>query len=282
MDDGTYAAFGGENTVTVTGDNFATVSDIAANGENISFKVTGANAGDAKLTVAGKVNGKDFSYDLEITVKGAELPRPDNFAVTYDLSINALSDKVPTITDNSYKGEGLYSGTVLYNWTYLDWKRVAKDATGADYNPLDLDKTGAYKLEILNDKHPAGVTNGNTTAEDTAFVMPLASYTNTSATRPHVALRLVVPYAGMYEIAISDGKSTTAEPYVKVFFGEAPRTYDAASIDNLEKTYEFLGWWSGEEGHFAPELSAAKEINDDVKTANKLDKFVVNVPASGE
>ena len=282
MDDGTYAAFGGENTVTVTGDNFATVSDIVANGENITFKVTGANAGDAKLAVAGKVNGKDFSYDLEITVKGAELPRPDNFAVTYDLSINALSDKVPTVDDNSANGEGLYKGTTLYNYSYLDWKKVAKDETGADYNPLDLNKTGAYKLELMSNKLPAGVTNGNSTAPDAAFVTPTASYKNTSATRPHIAIRLVVPYAGMYEVTLADGSPTAYEPYVKVYFGEAPKTYNAADVDNLEKSYEFLGWWSGADGHFAPELSDIKEITDDAKSANKLDKFVVNVPASGE
>lgn len=289
LDDGTYAAFGGENTVTVAGDNFATVSDVSVNGDTVSFKVTGANVGDAKVTVSGKVNGKDFSYELEITVKAQELPRPDNFSVSYETSIEALSDKVPQLDTKSATDEGTYKGQTLYNYTYLDWKRVAKDESGADYNPLDLEKTGAYKLELVNNKLPAGATNGNAGADGARFVTPLASYANKSATRPHVVLRLVVPYAGMYDIKITDGQPTTYEPFVKVYFGEAPKTYDAGAVDALEKEYEFLGWWYGDDGanaiagnHYAPELSGIKEITPDAIAAYKVDKFTVNVPASGE
>ena len=289
MSDGTYATFGGENTVAVTGDNFATVSDVATNGDTVTFKVTGANVGDAKVTVSGKVNGKDYSYSLDITIKAAELPRPENFSATYDLSIAALSDKVPSIDNNTYAGEGIYKGSTLYNFTYLDWKRVAKDESGADYNPLDLEKTSAYKLELVNNKYPAGATNGNSGANGARFVTPLASYTNKSGSRPHVAIRLVVPYAGMYEISLLDGQKTTYEPYVKVYFGEAPKTYNADDIDNLEKEYEFLGWWYGDDGvnanagvHYAPELSDIKEITPEAIAAHKVNNFAVNVPASGE
>ncbi len=289
MSDGTYATFGGENTVEVAGDNFVTVSNVAVNGGNITFTATGANAGDAKITVSGKIDGKNFSYTLETTIKGAELPRPDNFSVSYELSINALSNKVPTIEDNGTTGEGLYKGSTLYNFSYLDWKKVAKDGTGADYNPLDLEKTGEYKLEIINGTFPAGVTNGNSGTTGARFVTPTASYANKSGTRPHIVLRLVVPYAGMYEIKLTDGQKTTYEPFVKVYFGEAPKTYDADAIDNLEKEYEFLGWWYGDDGvnanagiHYAPELTDAAEIADDVKAANEIDSFTVNVPSSGE
>ncbi|MBE6912340.1 MAG: hypothetical protein E7473_07430 [Ruminococcaceae bacterium] len=289
LDDDTYAAFGGENTAAVAGDSFATVSDVSVNGDTVSFKVTGANVGDAKITVSGKVNGKDFSYALDLTVKGAELPRPDNFSVFYETSIDALSDKVPQLDTKSATDEGTYKGQTLYNFTYLDWKRVAKDESGADYNPLDLEKTGAYKLELVNGKYPAGATNGNAGSVGARFVTPTASYVNKSGTRPHVVLRLVVPYAGMYDIKITDGQKTAYEPFVKVYFGEAPKTYNADNVDNLEKEYEFLGWWYGDDGvnavsgnHYAPDLSDIKEITPDAIAAYKVDKFTVNVPASGE
>lgn len=289
MSDGTYATFGGENTAAVTGDNFATVSDVATNGDTVTFKVTGANAGDAKITVSGKVNGKDFSYALDLTVKAAELPRPDNFSISYETTIEALSDKVPALDTKNRTDEGTYKGQTLYNYTYLDWKRVAKDENGEEYNTLDLEKTGAYKLELLSNGLPAGTTNGNSEVRGARFVTPTASYVNKSGTRPHLVFRLVVPYAGTYEISMIDGQKTTYEPYVKVYFGEAPKTYNADAVDSLEKEYEFLGWWYGDDGvnatagsHYAPELTDIKEINADAIAEQRISNFTVNVPASGE
>ena len=289
MTDGNYKSFSStedaDNTVVVTASNNITVSDVVyGTGDTISFKITPNATGDGKITVSGKSLGRDYSFSQDVTIVPEPAQRPYKHTVVYNLTTDALSDRVPVTTvRDATKDQIWLDGTKeiaekleLFNWKYTTSNVVEGDTGEVPYKTLDTAKTAPYAVELGR----YGVTGDGSTR-----VMPnglLSTMYNsrredTSGERSQLVLRLYIDFPGEYtllpgDITDASGKKAFAELY----FGKAQDKYDQKTLDTLLPSYQCLGWWNGDEGCWSDDVTVNKEQK------HKLDNFKINVEEAGE
>ncbi|MBE6911325.1 MAG: hypothetical protein E7473_02270 [Ruminococcaceae bacterium] len=207
--------------------------------------------------------------------------------LSYKLQHASMNSNFPTVADYTtvVNTGGKWKGySRVYNLDFFDWEKKTKIISdGADgvkegeneYYSLDLTKTAPFKVDSRS-------SNITVPYVDTAYTtrMTYAKYTDSLSTRPHVALRLNVPYAGRYQlevVQVSGNGDSGSRAFTKVYFGKAADTYNATDIQSKIDSgdYEHLGWYNYWEGSFKKSATSTAD-------ENKVSYFTVDVPAAGE
>ena len=236
------------------------------------------------LNVYGRFNdARVWLYNFTLSQR---LPQEAE-TLSYKLQQTSMHSNFPTVADYTtvVNTGGKWKGySRVYNLDFFDWEKKTKIISdGADgvkegeneYYSLDLTKTAPFKVDSRS---------GSITVPyvDTAYTtrMTYAKYTDSLSTRPHVALRLNVPYAGRYQlevVQVSGAGDATSRAFTKVYFGKAADTYNATDIQSKIDSgdYEHLGWYNYWEGSFKKSATSTAD-------ENKVSYFTVDVPAAGE
>jgi len=204
--------------------------------------------------------------------------------LSYVLKVGSLNSKLPRSTDPM---NGIWNGTTTWNFDYFDWnttsqlvadttaeKGVSVDETIEPYRTLDLAKTAPFKI----DSAKIGSSNAKV---DTAHIykdISISKCNNASiSSRPHLALRLNVPYAGQYKLEVVKVGGSDSSTFAKVYFGKpADGAFNATDVQNkiTSSEYEYLGWYVHTEGMYTKETTAENKV--------AAEYYTVNVPSAGE
>ena len=254
--------------------------------------VTGWTTGKAGTYETCTMKFKSFTLSEELAAANAK-------ELKYDITLNALNvDKIPEagFSNNSYTTEVIRTGkTTLDNISLVNWKYKLKNEAYKDQDIMNLQKTAPYAIEATNGKI-AGVYSGAFESPGYAGTVKIANYSNASTERPHVAVRVNIPYSGKYRLAVADGQANAAyDPFMQVYFGEAQATYAPANVDAWLTANKFLGWFSSSNwgtatdiksgAMFSSSMQASEKGTNDTSTFVKnyaVDGFTVDVPTAGE
>lgn len=234
-------------------------------------------------------SSNDIYNDARIFLRSFTISKrlpQDAETLKYVLKIGSLNSKLPNSTDTQ---NGKWNGTTTWNFGYFDWnttsqlvadstaeKGVKTDETIEAYKTLDLTKTAPFRI----DSRASGLNNAK--VDNAHFVTGLTTtyFTKDSiASRPHLALRLKVPYAGRYKLEVvkNGGTPPASSAVMKVYFGKAASgAYSAADVQNkiTSGEYEHLGWYNYYEGMYTKESTAENKVAKDY--------FVIDAPSAGE
>ncbi|MBQ2742065.1 MAG: hypothetical protein IJF32_04610, partial [Oscillospiraceae bacterium] len=231
----------------------------------------------------------DIYNDARIFLRSLTLSQKlpqDAETLKYKLDIASLSSKLPTSTDSM---NGKWNGRATWNFSYFDWnttsqlvadstaeKGVRTDENIEAYKTLDLTKTAPFRI----DSRASGLNNAKVEYAHYVTGLTTTYFANASiASRPHLALRLKVPYAGRYKLEVvkNGGTIRTDSAFMKLYFGKAANgAYSATEVQNkiTSGDYQHLGWYNYYEGMYTKETTAENKVSEDY--------FVIDAPSAGE
>ncbi|MBQ2840397.1 MAG: hypothetical protein IJE70_03530 [Oscillospiraceae bacterium] len=229
----------------------------------------------------------DVYNDARIFLRSLTLSQclpQDAEKLSYVLKVGSLNSKLPRSTDSM---NGIWNGTTTWNFDYFDWnttsqlvadataeKGVSVDETIEPYKTLDLAKTAPFKI----DSAKIGSSNAKVDTSHIYKDISISYCKNESiASRPHLALRLNVPYAGQYKLEVVKVGGSDSSTFAKVYFGKpADGAFNATDVQNkiTSGEYEYLGWYVHTEGMYTKETTAENKV--------AAEYYTVNVPSAGE
>ncbi len=290
MTNGSYKSFSSasdeNNTVSVTSSENITVSDVVyGTGDEITFRITPNEAGEGKITISGKNQGRDYSLSREVMIIPEPAERPYKYTLVYNLCADVLGARVPQTTERDAKKDQIWlDGTKktverleLFNWKYTTSNVAEGDIGEVPYKTLDIAKTAPYAIELDKTYYIPGDGSSRVLENGLWSTWYNNKREDTTGNRSQVVIRLYIDFPGEYtllpvDITAASGKKA----YAHLYFGAAQETYNQKNLDASISSYQSLGWWNADEGCWSDNVSANKE------QSAKLESFKINVPEAGE